>query len=203
MNTIAKYKMCRRLGAGMFEKCQTAKYVQSEAKKTRTTTKGKRPKALSDFGTQLIEKQKVRFSYGISERQLGNYVKVATTVKGMTVADKLFEQLENRLDNVVYRLGYAPTRRFARQLVSHGHFVVNGKKSTIPSQQVHIGDIIVVREGSRKSTIFTDFATKVKDYTWPTWLKLTPEALSAEVVAKPKNAEAFLQLDTVLEYYSR
>jgi len=203
MNTIAKYKMCRRLGAGMFEKCQTAKYVQSEAKKTRTTTKGKRPKALSDYGTQLIEKQKVRFSYGISERQLGNYVEVATHVKGMPVADKLFEQLENRLDNVVYRLGFAPTRRFARQLVSHGHFVVNGKKSTIPSQQVHIGDMIVVREGSRKSPIFTDFSTKVKDYTWPTWLKLTPDALTAEVVAKPKNTEAFLQLDTVLEFYSR
>jgi len=195
--------MCRRLGAGMFEKCQTAKYVASADKKTRITTKGKRPKAMSDYGTQLIEKQKVRFSYGISERQLGNYVEVATNVKGMLVTDKLYEQLENRLDNVVYRLGFAGTRRFARQLVSHGHFVVNGKKSTIPSQQVHIGDMIVVREGSRKSPIFTDFSTKVKDYTWPTWLKLTPEALSAEVVAKPKNNEQFLQLDTVLEFYSR
>lgn len=203
MKTIAKYKMCRRLGAGMFEKCQTAKYVQSEAKKSRTTTKGKRPKALSGYGTQLIEKQKVRFSYGVSERQLGNYVDVATRVKGTPVADKLYEQLECRLDNVVYRLGFAGTRRFARQLVSHGHFTVNGKKSTVPSQQVKIGDVISVREGSRKSPVFADFTTKVKDYSWPNWLKLTPEALSAEVVAKPKNDEQFLQLDTVLEFYSR
>ena len=193
--------MCRRLGSGVFEKCQTPKYVQSETKKA--SVKGKRPKALSGFGSQLIEKQKVRFSYGITERQLSNYVKSATHVKGMAVTDKLYEELENRLDNVVYRLGFANTRRFARQLVSHGHFTVNGKKTTIPSQTVHVGDIVAVREGSRKSPIFTDFSTKVKNYTWPTWLKLTPEALQAEVVAKPKNDEQFLQLETVLEFYSR
>jgi small subunit ribosomal protein S4 len=198
----AKYKMCRRLGSGVFEKCQTAKYVQSEAKKTRVT-KGKRPKALSDYGTQLIEKQKVRFSYGISERQLSKYVEKATHAKGMPAVDKLYEELENRLDNVVYRLGFAHTRRFARQLVSHGHFTVKGKKTTIPSQEVHIGDIIAVREGSRKSPIFADFDKKVKSYAWPKWLKLTPESLEAEVVAKPKNEEQFLQLDTVLEFYSR
>lgn len=194
--------MCRRLGSGVFEKCQTAKFVQSEANRSRGT-KGKRPKQLSDYGAQLIEKQKVRFSYGITERQLGNYVEKATNVKGMPVTDKLFEELENRLDNVVYRLGFANTRRFARQLVSHGHFVVNGKRTTVPSQQVHIGDIIAVREGSKKSVAFSDFATKVKDYTWPTWLKLTPAEMQAEVVAKPKNTEQFLQLDTVLEFYSR
>jgi small subunit ribosomal protein S4 len=198
----AKYKMCRRLGSGVFEKCQTPKYVLSEAKKSKAV-KGKRPKALSGFGTQLIEKQKVRFSYGISERQLSNYVIKATQVKGMAVTDKLYEELENRLDNVVYRLGFAHTRRFARQLVSHGHFTVNGKKTTIPSQTVHIGDIVAVREGSRKSPIFTDFSTKIKDYTWPKWLKFTPDSLQAEVVSKPKNEESFLQLDTVLEFYSR
>jgi small subunit ribosomal protein S4 len=202
MKIGAKYKMCRRLGSGVFEKCQTAKYVQSEAKKSRVT-KGKRPKALSDYGTQLIEKQKVRFSYGISERQLSKYVEKATTTKGMPAVDKLYEQLENRLDNVVYRLGFANTRRFARQLVSHGHFTVKGRKTTIPSQEVHIGDVIAVREGSRKSPIFAEFDKKVKNYTWPKWLKLTPESLEAEVVAKPKNEEQFLQLDTVLEFYSR
>ncbi len=194
--------MCRRLGSGVFEKCQTPKYLLSEAKKSKVG-KGKRPKALSGYGTQLIEKQKVRFSYGISEKQLSNYVKVANNVKGMPVTDKLYEELENRLDNVVYRLGFANTRRFARQLVSHGHFTVNGKKTTIASQTVHIGDIVAVREGSRKSPIFTDFAAKVKNYAWPKWLKFTPESLQAEVVSKPKNEESFLQFDTVLEFYSR
>ncbi len=202
MKLGAKYKMCRRLGSGVFEKCQTQKFVQSETKRS-GAMKGKRPKQLSDYGHQLIEKQKVRFSYGISERQLSNYVEKASNVKGMPVSDKLFELLENRLDNVVYRLGFASTRRFARQLVSHGHFVVNGKRSTVPSQEVHVGDVITVREGSRKSKVFAEFQVNIKNYTWPNWLKLVPEQLTAEVVAKPKNTEQFLQLDTVLEFYSR
>ena len=202
MKLGAKYKICRRLGPGLFEKCQTQKFVQSEAKKTRVK-KGGRPKALSDFGRQLIEKQKVRLSYGLGEKQLSNYVEKATHTKGMPVTDKLMEMLETRLDNVVYRLGFANTRRFARQLVSHGHFTVNGKKVTIPSYSVRIGDIVAVREGSRKSPIFAEFDKKVKNYTWPNWLKLVPESLQAEVAAMPKNEEQFLQLDTVLEFYSR
>ncbi len=202
MKTGAKFKICRRLGTGVYEKCQTQKFVQSEAKKTRVR-KGGRPKALSDYGRQLIEKQKMRLSYGLSEKQLSNYVEKATHAKGTAVADKLIELLETRLDNVVYRLGFAPTRRFARQLVSHGHFTVNGKKLTIPSYAVRVGDVIAVREGSRKSIMFADFDKKVKNYTWPNWLKLVPESLQAEVSGMPKNEEQFLQLDTVLEFYSR
>lgn len=200
MKTSAKYKMCRRLGSGVYEKCQTQKFVQSEARKAKSA---KRKKALTDFGSQLIEKQKVRFSYGISEKQLSNYVEKATQVKGMPVTDKLYESLETRLDNIVYRLGFANTRNFARQLVSHGHFTVNGKKSTIPSQHIHPGDVVAVREGSRSSIVFADFEKKVKDYTWPNWLKLNPGTLSAEVVGRPKNEEQFLQFETVLEFYSR
>lgn len=202
MKTVSKFKICRRLGAGVYEQCQTAKYVQSEARKA-SAKSGKRPKALSGFGAQLIEKQKVRFSYSISEKQLQNYVDKANKVKGMPVTDKLYEELETRLDNVVYRLGFAGTRRFARQLVSHGHFCVNGKKVTVPSLQVGVGDIVSVREGSRKSPVFTDFDKKVKGYAWPKWLKLAPEALQAEIVDKPKNDEQFLQFNTVLEFYSR
>jgi small subunit ribosomal protein S4 len=184
----------------VYEKCQTQKYTQSEMKKTKS---GKRPKQLSDYGRQLIEKQKVRFSYGISERQLGNYVEKATHIKGMPVSDKLFELLETRLDNVIYRMGFASTRRFARQLASHGHFTVNGTKVTIPSLAVRPGDIVAVREGSKKSVIFADMKKKAETHTVPLWLKFNPEALQAEVVGKPKNDDAFLQLDTVLEFYSR
>ncbi len=201
MESRAKYKMCRRLGPGVFEKCQTQKYTQSEMKKSKNA--GKRPKQLSDYGRQLIEKQKVRFSYGISERQLGNYVDKATAVKGMPVTDKLYELLETRLDNVIYRLGFAPTRRMARQLASHGHFTVGGTKTTIPSRMVHVGDIISVRQGSRSSTVFADMKKKLESHTTPAWLKFSVEDLQAEVVAKPKNDEQFLQLDTVLEFYSR
>lgn len=193
--------MCRRLGSGIFEKCQTQKYTASEAKKTRTA--GKRPRQLSDYGRQLIEKQKVRFSYGISERQLRNYVEKATHVKAMPVVDKLYEELESRLDNVVYRLGFASTRRFARQLVSHGHFTVNGTKVTIPSLAVRVGDVLAVREGSKKSVIFSDIPKKMHTHTWPAWVRFAPETLQAEIVAKPTNDEQFLQLETVLEFYSR
>lgn len=193
--------MCRRLGAGMFEKCQTQKFAQAEGKGK--NAKGGKPKAPSGYGLQLLEKQKVRFSYGISERQLQNYVATASKVKGMAVTDKLNELLENRLDNVVYRLGFASSRRLARQMVSHGHFTVNGVKSTIPSQQVHLGDVIAVREGSRTSPLFAEFAKKMKSASWPNWLKLVPEQLQGEVVAKPKNEEQFLKFDSVLEFYSR
>lgn len=201
MFTKPKYKICRRLGAGVYEKCQTQKFVASDAKKARSSKK--RPKALSSFGLQLIEKQKVRFSYGVTEKQLQKYVDEAIKTKGITTIDKLNELLETRLDNVIYRLGFANSRRFSRQLASHGHFTVNGVKSTIPSYRVRVGDIIAVREGSKNSPVFADFAKKVKGYTWPTWLKLSPDTLSAEVVGMPKNEEQFLQYETVLEFYSR
>jgi small subunit ribosomal protein S4 len=199
MKVSAKYKMCRRLGSGVFEKCQNQKFTASETKKST----GKRPKQLSDYGRQLIEKQKVRFSYGISEKQLSNYVAKASATKGMPVTEKLTQLLESRLDNVVYRLGFASTRRLARQLVSHGHITVDGTKVTIPSYEVRAGEVIAVREGSRKSPLFADMKKKLESYQWPQWLKFSPESLQAEVVAKPKHDEQFLQLDTVLEFYSR
>ncbi len=202
MKTRPRYKMCRRVGAPIFEQCQTQRFIQSEAKRAKGAA-GKRPKALSDYGQQLLEKQKVRFSYGISERQLANYVKTATTAKAGSVTDKLYSLLEMRLDNVVYRLGFAATRRFARQLVSHGHFTVNGKKVTIPSYQVREEDVISVREGSRGSVIFADFTKKVQQHTTPLWLTLQPDGLLGSVKAAPKYDDPFFKLDTVLEFYSR
>src|SRR6185436_9532268 len=163
-----KYKICRRLGPGVYEKCQTQKFVASQAR--HANKGGKRPKALSDFGTQLIEKQKARFSYGLTERQFSNYVKKATEVKGGNAPELLFGYMETRLDNVVYRFGVAHTRSLARQMVSHGHFVVNGKKLTVPSYQVRPGDVISVREGSRKSPLFQDLGKKLKNYSAPAWL---------------------------------
>ncbi len=201
MLTKPKYKICRRLGSGVYEKCQTQKFVQSDAKKARSSKK--RPKSPSSYGLQLIEKQKVRFSYGLTEKQLRRYVDEAIKVKNVPTVDKLHELLESRLDNVVYRLGYASTRRSARQMVSHGHFVVGGVRTTVPSYRVRVGDVVTVREGSKNSPLFTDFAKKVKGYSWPTWLKSNPEQLSAEVVGLPKNDEQFLQYETVLEFYSR
>ncbi len=195
-----KFKICKRLGAGVYDKCQTSKFSSAANAKGQNF---KRPKALSEYGKQLIEKQKVRFSYGISEKQLSNYVKKASLVKGAGTVDKFYETLESRLDNAVYRMGLASTRRAARQMVSHGHFIVNNHKVTVPSYDLKIGDLIKVREGSKSSKLFTELNEKLKDYTNPNWLTFDINKMEGKVLAKPKNTEAFLDLNVVLEFYSR
>jgi small subunit ribosomal protein S4 len=202
MKTVQKYKMCRRLGSGVFEKCQTTKFVMSEARHAKNL-KGKKTKPLSGYASQFIEKQKVRFMYGISERQFANYIKEANKQKNILATDFLFELLENRLDNVVYRFGLTNSRRLSRQMVSHGHILINNKKNTIASTQVKIGDIISVREGSKKSVLFLDMVNKMKDYICPNWLLFNIENLSGKVQGKPKNIEGYIDLNTVLEFYSR
>ncbi len=174
----------------------------SEARHAKNA-KNKRPKALSGYALQFVEKQKVRFMYNISEKQFSNYVKEAVAHKGTLATEYLFELLESRLDNVVYRMGLAHTRRLSRQLVSHGHITVNGKKTTIASYRVKSADTIAVREGSRKSPLFGDMEKKMKEYTLPNWLKFDAGALSGNIQGKPKNIEGFLDLNTVLEFYSR
>lgn len=191
--------MCRRLGAGVYEKCQTQKYLASESNRKDT----KKRKAPSIYGSQMLEKQKVRFSYGITERQLQRYVAMAQQQKTSSVSDKLFELLETRLDNVVYRLGWAGTRALARQMCSHGHILVNGKKIKAPSHIVSIGDMITPREGSRVSVLFTELPTRLKAYNAPNWLKNDLGELKATVSGIPKNVEGYLDLNAVLEFYSR
>jgi len=203
MKSVKKYKIGRRLGAGVFEKCQTTKFAVSEARHLKNS-KNKKPKILSGYAAQFIEKQKVRFAYGISERQFLNYVKEAiSSHKGIPETEYLFELLEDRLDNVVYRLGLTHSRRLARQMVSHGHITINGVKSTIPSYRLKVGDIISVREGSKKSVLFSDMVNKTKDYTCPNWLSFDAGQLTGKVLGKPKNIEGFINLNTVLEFYSR
>ncbi len=194
-----KFKICRRLGPGVYDKCQTTKFSIS----AKGSFGGKRPKALSEYGAQFIEKQKVRFSYGVTERQLSNYVKKATHTKGPGTAEKFYEELESRLDNVIYRMGLAPSRRGARQMVSHGHFIVNEHKVTIPSYELKTGDVIKIREGSKSKKIFSGLALKLKDYTSPSWISFDLDKMEGHILAKPKNIETFLNLNAVLEFYSR
>ena len=199
--TQKKYKLCRRLGAGIYEKCQTAKFAQSEP----ATKKGKKGGRRSDFGNQLIEKQKVRFMYGVREKQFSNYVTHAMehAKKGSTPADLLFKQLEERLDNAVYRLGFAHTRALARQMVSHGHFTVNGKKLTIPSYALKQGDVIAIREGSKTTKLFAEIATKLKAIKKPDWFTYDDSAVTAKISGEPKNPDPFLNFQVVIEFYSR
>ncbi|MFA6274016.1 MAG: 30S ribosomal protein S4 [Candidatus Paceibacterota bacterium] len=196
-----KFKIGRRLGAGVYDKCQTSKFSSSSGKFAGPGAR--RPKALSEYGTQLIEKQKVRFSYGITERQLSNYVKKASHIKGAGTAEKFYESLESRLDNVIYRMGLANSRRGARQMVSHGHFIVNNHKVTIPSFEVKPGDVVKIREGSKVKKIFLVLAERLKDYTAPAWVSFDLNKMEGKMLAKPKNTETFLDLNAVLEFYSR
>jgi small subunit ribosomal protein S4 len=163
----------------------------------------RRPKAPSEYGAQLLEKQKVRFSYGITERQLSNYVKKAAHIKGAGSAPKLLEMLEARMDNTVYRMGLAPSRRAARQMVSHGHFIVNSHRVTIPSYELKLGDVIKVREGSKARKIFENLTDRLKDYTAPSWVSFDVGTMEGRMLGKPENKETFLDLNAVLEFYSR
>lgn len=196
-----KYKIGKRLGASVFEKCQTHKFVISEARRKQ---RRRRPRQLSDYGKQLLEKQKVRYMYGITEKQLSRYVKEGTQ-SAHDPANKIYQSLEMRLDNVAYRLGLVGTRRFARQLVSHGHVLVNGRRINVPSHRVSVNDIISVRPNSKEKGIFTDLEERLKNYSAPKWLAYDAKKFEGTVVALPEfaDADASLDLGLVLEFYSR
>lgn len=197
-----QYKTARRLGAPIFAKTQTQKYSQWESKK-----KGKEGRrSTTDFGIQMLEKQKARFTYGISEKQFANYVGAVSATRAHNKAEALFAVLEERLDNVVFRAGLAGTRRAARQMVSHGHIYVNGRKTTIPSQRVEKGDVITVKPGSAKKVLFANIEEKTKDQTTPSWMIFDPKKLEIKIQGTPKLGQAgdnLFDLNAVLEFYSR
>ncbi|MCH7529942.1 30S ribosomal protein S4 [Patescibacteria group bacterium] len=204
MKTGPKYKICKRLGNSVFEKCQTQKFMLSEAR-TLKSSRRRRRKTLSDYGRQLIEKQKLRYTYGISERQLANYVKEAVSKKGVSPMEKLFENLELRLDNVVYQLGLAHTRGLSRQMTSHGHILINGRKMTIPSHRLSKDDTIGIREGSKNKVLFTTIDERLAEHKAPAWLSFDNKKMTGVVVEKPAYEKSFVAFDmgAVLEYYSR
>jgi small subunit ribosomal protein S4 len=197
-----KFKIAKRLGAPIFEKTQTQKFELSVARGGRRTQR--RPGQMSDYKRQLIEKQKMRFSYGITEKQLRRYVDEAVEKSTQPVAF-LMERLELRLDNVMYRLGIAKTRRLARQMVSHGHVVVNGKKITVPSHKVKPGDTVSVREGSKQSVLFVTLAETHEMASVPAWLSFDLKKLEGKVKTVPvyNPSETLFDPDQVLEFYSR
>lgn len=196
-----KYKIARRIGSAVFDKTQTQKFAVSEGKHSKGA-KGKK-KQLSEYGLQLIEKQKIRFTYGVTEKQFSNYVKEAIETKGVNSADLLHELLEVRLDNVVYRAGLAPTRQASRQMVSHGHILVNGKKTTVPSYRLKTGDKFSVREGSKKSILFADLSKKLEKVQSPVWLSFDSGKMEGSVKNRPTKEGAMLDFAKVLEFYSR
>ncbi len=197
-----KFKIAKRLGAPIFEKTQTQKFALSEARQGKTAKR--KPGQASDYKRQLIEKQKMRFTYGITEKQLRRYVDEALLRSEQPVLG-LFSRLEQRLDNVVYRLGLAKTRRFARQMVSHGHIVLNGKKMNIPSHKVIIGDVVTIREGSKQSPMYLNFAEAFVDASIPSWLSMDAKKLEGKTTGLPSYnpTETLFDPEQVFEYYSR
>ncbi len=158
----------------------------------------------SNYALQLNEKQKVKFVYGILEKQLRNTFKRAEKMSG-NVGENLLMLLEQRMDNVVYRLGLASTRREAKQLVSHAHFTLNGRKMNIPSAMVKVGDVIAVREKSLQSPKFKALAENLKGKAVPGWLELDAANMTGKMVALPARSDidAPIAEQLIVEFYSR
>jgi small subunit ribosomal protein S4 len=200
MKVGPKYKIARRLGAQVFEKTQGKKYALRAGEAPRTSN---RPK--TDFALQMLEKQRVRFTYVITERKLSNYAEEVLEKRLAKPEEKFFELLETRLDSVILRSGFAPTRFMAKQLASHGHFTVNGTKVTVPSLRIKKGDVIAVREGSKNKPMFVGLDEKNKEVKIPAWLSSDFEQKVINIVGMPNyvSTECAFNLTTVLEYYRR
>jgi small subunit ribosomal protein S4 len=204
-------KLCRREGEKLFLKgtrCASPKcpferghdYPPGEHGRT-ARFRRRRP---SDYSRQLRAKQKVRRIYGVLERQFRRYFHEAERRPGLT-GDNLLAILESRLDNVIYRLGFADSRSQARQLVQHGHFAVNGRRTTVPSYIIRPQDTIEVREGSSKKAYFKERAEALDEGAVPNWLGLDAKRMVARMVQMPvrEDIEATLNENLIVEYYSR
>jgi small subunit ribosomal protein S4 len=204
MKTGPRYKIAKRLGASVFEKAQTQKFALSA---DRSAKNKKRSRGPSEYGKQMLEKQKVRVTYGVTERQFRNYVRKALeggAARG-TPIERLHEMLELRLDNVVYRLGLASTRRAARQMVAHGHITVGDKKIRVPSHQMSPGSALAVRAGSTTHGTLIGFSERFAERPTPSWLGWNPKEMSGEVKSVPTAASADPagDLSAVLSFYTR
>lgn len=168
--------------------------------------KSKHARSISEYGMQMREKQRLKFTYGLREAQFRNYVKEAQR-RGTNTTEALLQILESRLDNTVHRLGFAVTRSFARQLISHGHIMVNGRKVNIPSFRTRTGDVISIRPQSSAKGAFKDLEITLKKYNTPPWLALDKEKREGKVLGKADVADPSmflnLKLDSIVEFYSR
>ncbi len=200
-------KLCRREGEKLFLKgarCFSAK-CSFEKRSYPPGQHGlsKRSK-LSEYGIQLREKQKVKRIYGVLEKQFKNYYEKASRQKGVT-GENLLKILESRLDNVVYRLGFAPSRKAARQLVLHKHFMVNGRVVNIPSYLLRPGDVVSVREKSKKLAVIHESLRRVKDENLVSWLRLDKAKLQGEFMDVPNRQDIPIdvQESLIVELYSK
>lgn len=211
--TGPKEKIERRLGERLLLKGERSLSPKSAIVKKpyppgmHGPVKGKRPRKMSEYGQQLKSKQKVRNIYRMLEKQFKNKVKSALASKKENLYEAIMNKLEYRLDNIVYRLGIAQSRDQARQLVNHGHILVNGKKVSIPSYETKIGDEIRIREGSKKSPFFSTLAPQwLAKYEVPAWVEIDKTQMIGKVKGHPTLDESGINpndLQAIIEFYSR
>ncbi|WP_353684021.1 30S ribosomal protein S4 [Thermodesulfovibrio sp. 3907-1M] len=199
-------RLCRREGMKLFLKgtrCYTEKCA-FERRKYPPGQHGHNRGKLSDYGLQLREKQKVKRIYGVMERQFKNYFEKATKMKGVT-GENLLRLLERRLDNVVYRMGFALNRRQARQLVKHGYFMVNGRKVDIPSYLVRPGDIIEIIPSGKELEVIKESFALAEQRGFPEWIEVNTEEMKGKFVRLPERDEIQLsvQEQLIVEFYSK
>jgi len=195
IDRVPSLKRCRALGL------ETAVVGLAKSSKRQPKRSGRK---VSEYGMQLKEKQKAKFIYGVLEKQFRAYYDKAKTMPGVT-GENLLGLLERRIDNVVFRLGLASTRRLARQLVSHGHITVNGKRLDIPSALIKVGDVIGVKEKSRGTALFKEIAESKNALNVPAWLTADIQNLSGSVTRFPNRDEIDIPVDeqAIVELYSR
>ncbi len=199
-------RLCRREGTKLFlkgDRCTSGKCAL-DRRATAPGQHGASNKKVREYGMQLREKQKTRRYYGVLERQFVNYFEEADRKEGMT-GENLICLLERRLDNVVYRMGFAASHKEARQLVLHGHFTVDGKKVNIPSFIVKAGNVVAVKDSSKESPKFKALAESAAAQTAPKWLEVNAENMTAKVVALPEREDVGFDFNEqlIVELYSK
>jgi len=206
-NIDSKCKQCRRIGEKLFlkgDRCSTPKCAMVKRNYAPGFHGPKGHKRLSDYGLQLQEKQKAKKYYGLLEKQFRLTYAKASREKG-DAGKNFLRLLETRLDNVIYRLGWASSRAQARQLVNHGHFLVNGRKASIPSFIVKEGQIIKIRKSSQSNHFFRNVGEKIKKADRPSWLNFDTTDLSAKILHEPKDTDLpqNINVPMIIEYYSK
>ena len=195
-NTQPVLKRCKALGL--------SPAVLGYSKETNRNPKPQMRRKQSEYGKQLMEKKKVKFIYGVLEKQFYHYYEMAERKRGIT-GEIMLQYLERRLDNVVFRMGFASTRREARQLVNHGHFTVNGRRCDIPSALVKAGDVVAVCQKSQASVKFKSLLEEYGKKTVPQWIEKAPEAFEGKIAALPSREDIDYEVaeNLIVELYSR
>ena len=195
-NSQPVLKRCKALGL--------SPAVLGYSKETTRNPKANARRKQSEYGKQLAEKQKVKFIYGVLEKQFHRYYERAERKNGIT-GELLLQELERRLDNVVFRMGFAATRREARQLVNHGHFTVNGQRCNIPSAQVKLGDVIAVCQKSQASAKFKTLVEEYGKKAMPKWIEKNADSFEGKIVAMPERDDIDFEVaeNLIVELYSR